>query len=189
MKFACAALPIVLLAFARPAAADVSEAVSYRYYTAPIEPQQTLYSSLLKASPIRENGQAYLGHTSWHVRWNLHWRSDAGGRCTLDRLHTHLQATITLPQRAPGDGRAEKAFETFSQALHEHELRHLAIARKAAQAIDERIWQLPTMPTCNALNQAANQMGERVLDEARSEGRAYDQRTGHGRSEGAVLAH
>ena len=189
MKFACAALSIVLLAFARPAAADVSEAVSYRYYNAPIEPQQTLYSSLLKAAPMRENGQAYLGHTSWHVRWNLHWRSDAGGRCTLDRLHTHLQATITLPQRAPGDGRAEKAFETFSQALHEHELRHLAIARKAAQAIDERIWQLPTMPTCNALNQAANQMGERVLDEARSEGRAYDQRTGHGRSEGAVLAH
>ena len=189
MKFASAALSTVLLVFARPAVADVSEAVSYRYYTAPIEPQHTLYNSLLKASPIRENGQSYLGHTSWHVRWKLHWRSDAGGRCTLDRLHTHLKATITLPQRAPGDGRAEKTFGPFSRALHEHELRHLAIARRAAQAINERIWQLPTMPTCNALNQAANQVGERVLDEARSEGRAFDQRTGHGRSEGAVLMH
>ena len=189
MKLSFAAISIVLLAFAHPARADVSEALNYRYYTAPIEPQQPLYDSLLKATPVRENGKPFLGHTAWHVRWELWLRSEAGGRCRLNNLHTHLKATITLPQRAPGDARAVAAFEPFSQALREHELRHVAIARKAARAIDERIWQLPPMPSCTALNQAANQIGQRVLDEARSEGRAYDQRTGHGRSEGAVLQH
>jgi predicted secreted Zn-dependent protease len=171
----------------RPAAAEVSEALRYRYYSGAIEPWQSLYCSLLKASPIRESGKPFLGRTNWQIRWDLRWQAGRSGRCTLERVHTRLDATITLPQRAPGDGRAQASFEHFSQALLEHKQHHLSLAREAAKAIDKRIWQLPTMSSCHALNQAANQIGQRVLDKARRDERAYDQSTGHGRTEGAVL--
>jgi predicted secreted Zn-dependent protease len=176
-----------LLALTTRAGAEVSEALSYRYYSGPVESGVPLYDSLKRASPIRFNGRAYLGHTAWQITWRLQWRQDRAGRCRLEQLRTHLKATITLPQKAANDPRARTSFAPFVQALRAHELRHMAIARKAAQAIDERIWQLPTLRTCHELNSAANKVGQRVLGEARQQGVEYDARTGHGRTEGAVL--
>lgn len=174
-----------LLASAAKAQADVSEALNYRYYSGAIEPDAPLYSSLLAASSIRENGKIYFGHTAWQITWDLNWRRDSAGRCTLERIRTHLKATITLPQKAANDPRAPGDFERFATALREHELHHRDIARKAARAIDDRIWQSPAMRTCGELEAAANGVGQGRLDETRQRGAAYDEQTAHGCAGGA----
>jgi len=182
------ALLSVWLIFAAPLAqAEVSEALSYRYYAGANEPGAPLFASLMRATPIREAGKPYLGHTAWHITWDLRWRRSSDGRCTLEHIRTQLKATITLPQKAPDDSRAVAAFPRFVSALREHEMGHVDIAREAARAIDDRIWKLPTMPNCGALETAANNLGQRVLNQARQQGLEFDRRTGHGRSDGAVL--
>ncbi|AOW13303.1 hypothetical protein LPB72_09620 [Hydrogenophaga crassostreae] len=178
----------VWLAFAATLAqAEISEALSYRYYAGANEPGVPLFESLVRATPVRIAGRPFLGHTAWHITWDLRWRRGNDGRCTLERIRTHLKATITLPQKAPDDSRAAAAFPRFVNALREHEMGHVDIARETARAIDDRIWQLPTMPNCGALEMAANNLGQRLLHEARQQGLDFDRRTGHGRSTGVVL--
>ncbi|HEY9096107.1 MAG TPA: DUF922 domain-containing protein [Hydrogenophaga sp.] len=167
--------------------AEVSESVHYRYYTATLDPGGTLKDRLIKASPLRENGQVLLGHTRWQVRWNLTWHRGTAGRCTLDRVQTHLQATITLPQQDAQDTRERAQFETLQHALHEHQKVHLRLAREAAEQIDRRLWQLPTMPTCGDLNRAADALGQHLLTQARQKTLAYDKRTGQGRREAGMV--
>ncbi|MEZ5705284.1 MAG: DUF922 domain-containing protein [Burkholderiaceae bacterium] len=167
--------------------AEVSESVQYRYYTASPDPGITLTDRLIKASPLRESGQVLLGHTRWQVRWNLKWHRGTAGRCTLDRVQTHLQATVTLPQQDPQDTREGAQFKTLQHALREHQKAHLRLAREAAEEIDRRLWQLPTMPTCGDLNRAADVLGQHLLTQARQRILAYDQRTGQGRRETEIL--
>jgi predicted secreted Zn-dependent protease len=169
------------------ARADVSEAVQYRYYAVPIESGRTLKDRLIKASPIRQNGQILLGHTQWQVRWDLQWDRNTAGRCKLGRIQTHLKATITLPQQSAKDPRKRPQFEALQQALRKHQEAHLNLAREAAKRIDQRLWQLPAMSTCSELNQATNNLGQHLMIEARQRSLAYDQREGQGRREAAAL--
>lgn len=186
LLFRCLILSAALFD-AAVARADVTEALDYRYYQARVTRDEPLVSSLLRATPVQEGGQPYLGQTNWNLSWNLTWRFDGSGRCTMQSVRTHLKATITLPQKSPKDTRASASFAPFALALQAHELRHLAIAREAAKTVDRRLTRLPTMPHCNALEKMANEIGESALREARQKGRDYDARTDHGRTEGVYL--
>ena len=178
-------------AFALPGQAtraEVSEALQYRYYTVTPHDGEALWQALDRTSPIREKGQVFRGDTRWQVRWDLRWKQGTGGRCALTRVRTTLQATITLPQIDDAWSASTRArFVRYLTALRQHELGHVDSAREAARAIDRRLSAFPAMPSCHALEQAANAAGFELLEQARQRDLAYDQRTAHGRTEGVVL--
>ena len=171
-----------------PAWAEVSESLQYRYYTVSPQANEALWQALDRASPIREHGKVFRGDTRWQVVWDLRWAQSPSGRCALTRVQTKLSATITLPQIGGAwDANARARFARYVSALRQHELGHVDSGREAARAVDLRLSAFPAMPSCHALEQAANAAGFALLRQARQRDLAYDQNTGHGRSEGVVL--
>ncbi len=188
LLFRAASLWVALASLAWPAWAEVSEALQYRYYTVTPREGEALWQALDRASPIREKGQVFRGDTRWQVLWSLRWEQSPSGRCALSRVQTSLRATITLPQLdGKWDASSRARFIRYVTALRQHELGHVDSAREAARAIDRRLSAFPAMPSCHALEQAANAAGFELLEQARQRDLAYDQRTAHGRSEGVIL--
>ena len=105
----------------------------------------------------------------------------------MEKVRTHLHSVITLPQAALKDAADAQRFDSFLAALRAHELEHVDIARDAARTIDERIQEMPPMANCNALENAANALGQSQLEQDRQLGNEFDQLTGHGKTQGALL--
>ena len=188
LHFGAACFCGALTLLAPPAWAEVSESLQYRYYTVSPQADEALWQALDRTSPIRERGQVFRGDTRWQVVWDLRWARSPSGRCALTRVQTRLSATITLPQISGGwDAGTRARFVRYVTALRRHELGHVDSAREAAHAVDRRLSAFPAMPSCQALEQAANAAGFALLQQARQRDLAYDQKTGHGRSEGVVL--
>lgn len=174
-------LPLLSL----PAVAEVTETLNYKTYTAEHKAGTSLLETLNATSPIRQDGKVFHGHTSWNVQWRYRWNEGPNGRCALTENKTTVSAEITLPLLVSSDAKAKLEFSSYSESLLRHELGHLEIAQAVAKRIDERILSLPPMNSCALLEQTANQLGQRLLEEAGQEERNYDLTTGHGRTQGA----
>lgn len=182
-----ALMACVWLAMALPAQAEVVEVLHYERYTATQQRGETLLHSLNRATPIRQNGQYFHGHTAWNIRWQFRWDQHPSGRCTLRSNQTHLKITITMPQLVSSDAAIRSAFQRYHSALQQHELSHANMAREAAREIDLRIRTTPSIASCEDLERHINQLGNRLIRQAGERERAYDQRTRHGSTEGASL--
>lgn len=89
-------LPVNLLIsflIASSAVAEVRETLEYTYYDAVAKPGQSLSSNLAGASPIKEQGRVFLGHTKWDVRWNIGW-SERDGTCKITSVKTSVATTM-----------------------------------------------------------------------------------------------
>ena len=178
---------LMLLIWPVTSAADVSESIRYKYYTAEHLPPASLRAALNAVSPIRHGGLVFHGYTQWTVTWNFRWWEEADGRCRLTENQTTMAASITLPRLHSSDALAKATFDRYLSALHGHELEHVKIARQAAARIDEGIRHLPAMNSCHALEAAANQLGNLILQEAVTAEKLMDKTTGHGSVQGAML--
>jgi len=187
MNRAVAALCLVLVVWPGTAAAEISESLRFKYYAAEHRPGSTLLAALNAGSPIRHEGKIFHGYTAWTVRWQFRWWEERDGRCRLTENHTRLAVEITLPKLSTTEVAARTAFNRYLTALQAHEMEHAKIARKAAERIDRGILQLPAMVSCRALEVAANNLGQRLLQEAVAEEKRMDQQTGHGSRQGAIL--
>lgn len=170
-----------------PAQADLNVALSYQYYGVGQPAGMPLLQALDRATPIRENGQVFHGHTQWNIQWNYRWHQQPDGRCQLTQNNTTLSAKVTLPELRQAEPAAKRAFAPYFEALRLHELGHVDLARIAARKIDAAILALPQMDSCTQLEQSANQQGLQLLEQARHSHREYDRTTGHGRTQGAWL--
>lgn len=169
------------------ARAEVTEKLSYSTYTVEHKAGQSMLQVLNLASPIREGGQVFHGFTKWNVRWTLQWHFDARGECQITGHVTALTGVITLPELFSPDAQARQTFSTYIAALRQHEMGHYQIAQLAARRIDEGLQALPMMPSCEELSRKANQLGTRLVEQARQDGFDYDRQTEHGRTQGAWL--
>ena len=176
-----------LLLLSSPVVAEVSETIAYKTYTAKHKTGTTLLQTLNSSSPIRHNGGIFHGYTSWYIRWRYEWSNGSGGYCSITRNKTTLTVTITLPRLIASDPKIKSEFSRYLESLHGHESGHLQIAREAAEKIDREILSLPPMNSCSLLEQAANQIGNEILEQARQEERNYDQSTNYGATQGALL--
>lgn len=181
------AVALALLFLCGPVAAELKESIEFSYYTAEPRWYESMARSVVKASPIREGGKAFMGHTAWSVQWNVAWKRMDDGKCAMRTVSTQLHSVVTLPQMKLRDADDQSRFDAFLAALRAHELDHVAIARNAATEIDRRILALPAMPSCELLEASANELGQSLLEEARQKDAAYDTETGHGKTQGALL--
>ena len=121
------------------------------------------------------------------MNWHFRWWEEGDGRCRITGNRTRLSAEITLPRLTTADPAVRQRFDRYLTALKDHEMEHVRIARDAAQRIDRGILALPTMPSCRQLEQAANDLGQRLLRQATDAEREMDRLTRHGASQGASL--
>ena len=70
-------------------------------------------------------------------------------------------------------------------ALQTHEDGHKEIGIQAGHDILRTLEGLPSYPTCDELEEAADAAGEGVLDRYREQEIIYDQTTRHGATQGA----
>ena len=169
------------------ACAEVVQEDTELPYTVRIAEGQSLREALNAATPIRQDGKRFHGHTAWNVYWNFWWHSEVGGRCRITRVRTRLTTTVQLPQLQGGTASQRAAFERYASALRHHEQGHVQWARGAAQAIDRGIAVLPEAANCTALEHDANALGKRLLAEHVVRNREYDRNTGHGATQGALV--
>lgn len=184
------ALALLVGALALPgtaARADVQEEHQSAPYPVHARADHSLREALNAATPILSEGKRFHGYTHWNVRWNFWWQQDAAGRCRITRVATRLRTRIQMPELRSSTAAQQAQFRRYREALHAHEQEHVEFGRKAAQAIDRGIAALPPAPDCPTLEQQANALGQRLLAEQAQQERAYDQRTRHGATQGALL--
>ena len=178
-------LLIAALLGAFAAHAEVVESLDEVTYTAYPGFGQSLRSALDDATPIREDGKIFHGHTTWDIRWSFQWWEEGDGRCRITENETQIDLVITMPELGSGSREIRQRFARFREALYTHEQGHADRARAAAQAIDEAIAALPEMDSCDELERRANATGRRLLAESDRGQKRYDRDTEHGRREGA----
>lgn len=186
-RIACAAIPLTGILASGAVLAEVSEHLEYVYYEATARPDRPLVAQLRAASPIKEDGRIFFGHTRSNIRWNFNWTTDGSGLCRISATTTEVRAVITLPRIIGADTQQTAAFTRFIAALRQHELGHYRIALQAAQAIDDELRAHAGMSNCQALANYANTCAERTLTRFNELGRQYDKDTDYGRTQGAWI--
>lgn len=180
-------LGVLWLAAAEPLAAAVVEKLKYEHYAVDVDADQTLREAINAASPVREGKRVYHGRTTWDISWHFRWRIEGKAQCRITRVDTLVSSTILLPDLRTASARQRRRFDTYIEALRTHELGHHALAKDAAQRIDDSIRRLPPAADCETLERTANNRGQQLLDEYRGVEKQYDLSTGHGRTQGASL--
>ena len=178
---------ICLFFFANYSIAEVIEKFEYASYKAVANPNQPLYESLNKASPIRENGKVFHGYTEWNIIWQYQFSEENTGECKITKITTNIQTVITLPTLAGGSAKQQNRFLKYYTALKEHELGHYYYGKTAATEIDRQLARLPRMVNCKALETSANNLGNQIIDHYKKKDSQYDVTTSHGKTQGAYL--
>lgn len=168
--------------------AKVVENVHYLTYQVMHQKGHSLRDAINAVTPISEAGQKFHGYTKWFISWNYTWNKKTDGRCRITSTTISNKASITLPKLVSSDQKTISEFNRYLQALTEHEHGHLANARQAAHQIDQSVSALPEMASCEQLTAAINAIGHQLVKAANQEDIQYDQKTQHGRNQGAVIS-
>lgn len=166
--------------------AEISETLDYSDYPVPGKDDASLGITLNESSPIRDAGLTYHAYTTWTVRWSYRW-TESTGYCQISEVATELHSNIKLPRLEGGSSALREQFEHYRDALHQHELGHYQIGRKAALEVDRELRALPIMANCQRLNATANRLAHQIVERYKAEERTYDLVTVHGSLQGARL--
>lgn len=169
-----------------PEIGRVETAVEVAYYDLTGTTLQDLSASLDARGP-RQGGRRFFGLTEWEVNAEYRWTPRDTG-CAMDDVVVRVAVLTTMPRWRPRGSvhpRTRHAWERFVHALGAHEAEHQALALEAGDALRWRLVALRE-PTCHTMKRAAERTITDVLSEYEARNRAYDHRTGHGRTQGAV---
>lgn len=157
------------------------------YYDVPGVTASEVRANLMRFGPLGERGQRFDGHTRWFVRWHYRFREGEQG-CDVPGITAIVDITIIMPRLAANaeiPPELARAFADYADKLMEHEKGHAENGIDVARRIEKAIAALPPKPSCDEFGDAANILGESLLDEAIERDRDYDRRTEHGRTQGA----
>jgi predicted secreted Zn-dependent protease len=149
---------------------------------------RTLLASLRQRGP-RDGHESWAASTGWVFRWSYQPVADAG--CHVQRASIALDLTFTYPRWAPPPDAAATlvtAWQRYLARVELHEHGHRDIAQGAADDLIRTLEALPAQATCNDLAVVARAtVDERLTRHAEAQA-TYDRETGHGATQGAVLA-
>ena len=112
------------------------------------------------------------------------------GNCALARADVGLRSVLILPQWTPPPGTHASTvaeWRRFVAALEAHEINHLRIDIAESEALARSLLSLQPQPTCEQLVERMEQLHKDTIARASKRNESYDDRTNHGRSEGAYL--
>ncbi len=162
----------------------------FSYYPVAGDDATAMRRSLNSQGPIGTDGKRYGGYTQWSIHWDYVSRSDASGNCSVVSFHTALDVEMTLPQWEPSTDVPALLWQQWSNylaALREHEDGHVQNAERGAIAIEQLMQTMRPQSDCDLLDQNLQAEGQQILQRFKENDIDYDQRTEHGRTQGAVF--
>lgn len=145
-------------------------------------------AAMRRIGPL-DGGRHQFGFTHVELGWSYPFERADGG-CRTGPIHVEVEVTQTMPEwtaTAATSGAASREWSRFMHALHVHEDGHRAIGLDTARQILAQQRELGTYPSCDALDAAANTVGDAALEAMRGRHREYDRTTRHGEDVGALL--
>lgn len=169
-----------------PMAGRVRTRTETEYYAIEGDSFADLSASLRKRGP-NVRGHRFFGMTEWEVSAGYRPVEEADA-CRIDGLTVDVAITTHLPRwsrSATVPEALREAWGRFLQALDQHEHGHRALAAEAGEAIRHRLLAT-SAPACDRLDAVAQRAMAAVMQEYEARNVAYDARTEHGRTQGAV---
>jgi predicted secreted Zn-dependent protease len=142
--------------------------------------------ALDRSGPEGADGH-YDAKTSWKVSWRYPFEKSASG-CRLGPVEVDVGITYVMP-RLEGDvrGPLSRRWRDYLTALQVHEDGHANNGRAAGEAVLEALRALPSRPSCGELDLLARETGLKIVRSFNALDDAYDARTKHGVTQGAVF--
>ena len=177
---------VVARSTARPAGPAVRTDLQETTYPVDGASADAVLRSLLARGP-RERGTPFFGLTTAQMELRFD-PVERAGACELRGVGVDLALTVRLPTwdapvGTPLSLRAD--WRRFSDALRRHEDEHVQIAKRGADAIVQAVEGL-RRATCAEADVDVRRRVDQLQAEVEAAHRAYDEETGHGRTEGAV---
>jgi predicted secreted Zn-dependent protease len=171
-----------------PAAADPTVSRTIDYYDVSGADAREVRASLNRSGPISStDNKRYDATARWWVSWKYQYKRTSS-QCGIASVTTDVKVTITFPRLKTDASTPEAlkmAFATYTEKLMLHEEGHVQNGIDIAKRIEAAIRVMPPEPTCEALGQAANKLGNALIKEANQADIDYDARTRHGATQGA----
>jgi len=134
------------------------------------------------------DGEAFYGLHKATWTYDFTWDRSTPGVCGIEDLRILVRSVITMPQVADPaalEPEVRAQWDQYYTALRIHELGHRNIMEAHLVALRERVLQEPPRP-CQEWEAPLDEIFSRVSPELRAQQEGYDDRTDHGRTEGAV---
>ncbi len=179
----------VLTLFAPTAGASPTVTVTTETYDIYGATAQELRDQMVLFGVTWKDGKKYDALTTWITRWHYTWESGIH-HCEISGVETSVEVLFRLPKwvnKAESPPALRHRWERYMKALQMHENGHKDIGIAAAADIEAAIARMPAERTCEALELAANALGESILETYRALETDYDRHTGHGQTQGAVF--
>ena len=162
-------------------ASGTDNRVATRYYDVDGNGYQTLLESLRRNSPT-----GYHGFASWRVNYRYDFARE-GNLCRITSIRFTLDGEIMLPRwrpSTPPDAELVRRWERYLAALQRHEQGHVQHGEELVVTARQRILANGAQ-ACEALEARTQGSFARVLEAMQGRDREYDERTGHGATQGA----
>lgn len=155
----------------------------YGYTPAEVE-QQTAH-----CAPASGGDAGFAGETDYRLNWYYNYADNGSGACTLSNLKVGLHVQVALPlwQASSHDATGlASAWQRFISGLNTHEQGHVSLDQHYAATLLQDLQALPPS-NCATIEQTVNATANRDVAALNSANDAYDARTNHGASQGAIM--
>lgn len=167
------------------ARAALSSTEATHYYRVYGSTEDELRASLNKLGPGAHDGSAY-----GYITWNYRYRIASSGSCSISASTTKLVEKFTMPQWVPptdASAALQTKWDAYLTHLWTHERGHQQISINTAKRISAALARVGSRSTCSQVGAAANQRAVAFLAQQGRLQVAYDARTQHGATQGAVF--
>lgn len=167
--------------------AQAIEEVTFKYYEFfPRGPNDNLQRLIWNASLLQRDGQTFAGRADWRIYVKYYLRMERG-RCSISYHDVRVTATVTLPKMVGGTSDQKTRFSQYLSRLTQHELKHVSITKVHANNLYNRLSIASSEANCQLLREKISTLTNEYIGYARAENKGYDERTRHGRTEGAFI--
>lgn len=178
-----------LLAFASTAWSEPTVTVKSETYEIYGMTAHELREQMVLFGVTWRDGKKYDALTTWVSRWRYTWDSGVNS-CEITGVQSSVEVLYRLPKWANEEEAApvlRNRWKQYMANLMVHENGHKDLGIDAAAEMEKAIMAMPPQRTSKALETAANTLGEEILHKYRALEVDYDQKTDHGRTQGAVF--
>jgi predicted secreted Zn-dependent protease len=188
-KILTPAIAVLLAATFRPLAAEPLVRMHTSYYYVDGRSAAVLAAQIDQSGPTATDGKRYAGRTKWDVQWKFNYEQQ-GVTCSMKGAAVAVGIAQAMPRwrgEAKGAAALRARWVQFFEALKRHEDGHKEHGLKAGKEIETALLAVKPAGNCEDLGKAANATAQRILEKYQKLDKDYDDKTEHGRTEGAAL--
>lgn len=157
------------------------------YYDVTGSTPQQVRASLDQLGPTHtRDGKRYDSLTYEKISWRFTFRGLPN--CAITGTSVTADILMRFPRLQAGAGTPaalQRSFAAYTDKLMQHQNGHVQRIVETARQIEIGIGGLPPIQNCKGLEKSANHLGNNLLQDLRRWRRDYDDRTLHGRAQGA----